>query len=342
MMKVVVVGGGVIGLSSALCVKERCQRADVTVVAAEFTPNTTGDGAAGIWQPQLWNVTQQELKWLQWTFDHLSRLYKTEFSHRIGLFCQSGYNVFDKEVPDPPWKDIVLGFRHLTEDEVKKFPGYSYGWFNTTLMLECRSYLPWLTQRLKEKGVKFEQRKIASLSEVCSDYDVVINCCGLSARKMLNDQEVKPGRGQIVRVHAPWVKHFLLTHNLDTATYNSPYIIPGINAVALGGLNQVGDWDEGWREEDEKKIWDGAIKMIPAIKGAQVLAKWTGLRPVRERIRLERDTVKDTPVIHNYGHGGYGVTYHWGCALQAASLAAKAMDDIAAKASSTRVHKSRY
>lgn len=25
--------------------------------------------------------------------------------------------------------------------------GFSYGWFNTALMLECRSYLPWLTNR---------------------------------------------------------------------------------------------------------------------------------------------------------------------------------------------------
>lgn len=24
---------------------------------------------------------------------------------------------------------------------------FSYGWFNTALMLECRSYLPWLTNR---------------------------------------------------------------------------------------------------------------------------------------------------------------------------------------------------
>jgi D-amino-acid oxidase len=40
-----------------------------------------------------------------------------------------------------------------------------------------------------------------------------------------------------------------------------------------------------------------------------------GLRPFRlETFRLEPETVGDKFVVHNYGHGGAGITLSWGCA----------------------------
>ncbi len=40
-----------------------------------------------------------------------------------------------------------------------------------------------------------------------------------------------------------------------------------------------------------------------------------GLRPVRPRnVRLE--TEAGTCIVHNYGHGGSGVTLSWGCGFE--------------------------
>ena len=53
--KVVVLGAGVNGVGSALAVQRAVPRASVTIVTADVTPNTTGDGAAGIWGPHYVN-----------------------------------------------------------------------------------------------------------------------------------------------------------------------------------------------------------------------------------------------------------------------------------------------
>ena len=55
-MRVVVIGAGVVGLSTALCIHERfhpAQPLHMTIYADRFTPFTTSDVAAGLWQPYL-------------------------------------------------------------------------------------------------------------------------------------------------------------------------------------------------------------------------------------------------------------------------------------------------
>ena len=48
------------------------------------------------------------------------------------------------------------------------------------------------------------------------------------------------------------------------------------------------------------------------------MSSWVGLRPGRNGIRLELEHIdiqgKSVPCIHNYGHGGSGLTLAWGCA----------------------------
>ena len=48
-MKIVIVGGGIIGLSTGLYLKKNDINFDVTIVSDKITPETTADGAAGIW-----------------------------------------------------------------------------------------------------------------------------------------------------------------------------------------------------------------------------------------------------------------------------------------------------
>jgi D-amino-acid oxidase len=61
---------------------------------------------------------------------------------------------------------------------------------------------------------------------------------------------------------------------------------------------------------------------VPALRGARVLEQVVGLRPGRATVRLEEGEPIGAGVrlVHNYGHGGAGITLSWGCAGEVAAL----------------------
>ncbi len=64
--------------------------------------------------------------------------------------------------------------------------------------------------------------------------------------------------------------------------------------------------------------------MLPAprVERERVIRTVAGLRPYRASgYRVEVEALGDTLLIHNYGHGGAGVTLSWGSAQQAVELA---------------------
>lgn len=77
----------------------------------------------------------------------------------------------------------------------------------------------------------------------------------------------------------------------------------------------MNDFNTSIYEEDSKFIFNGCRELVPGLKQAHTLYEWTGLRPGRHEVRLESEILSNGKVvIHNYGHGGCGVTLAWGCA----------------------------
>ena len=91
--------------------------------------------------------------------------------------------------------------------------------------------------------------------------------------------------------------------------------------MILGGVAQTNDWSLDVRMKDREYILEKCIKLIPELKNAEIIEDMVGLRPGRSEVRLEKEILFGRPIIHNYGHGGSGVTLSWGCADDVVELA---------------------
>lgn len=184
--------------------------------------------------------------------------------------------------------------------------------------------LPYLFKRFEKAGGSFVRRKIFQLDDLAKEnYDLVINCTGLNAKELVNDNQVLPIRGQVARVKAPWA--YTCIQDDDN------YIIPNQDSVVLGGTHQEHDYNLNPDSKDTEFILVGCSSLYPSLKQAPILREWVGLRPGRSAVRLELDNYRTNNgrtllVIHNYGHGGAGVTLSWGCAYDVVDLVQRNLD----------------
>ena len=78
--------------------------------------------------------------------------------------------------------------------------------------------------------------------------------------------------------------------------------------------------------QDKQRILEGCCRILPSLRDAEIISDWAGLRPYREPLRVELEQVslmggsQRLPVVHNYGHGGSGLTLGWGTAGDAIAL----------------------
>lgn len=175
-----------------------------------------------------------------------------------------------------------------------------------------------------------ERRRLDSLQELSGSYDLIVNCSGLGSRTLVGDSQVYPVRGQVLKVEAPWLQHFIRDGDGKT------YIYPGVHSVTVGGTRQDEDWRLQVDEGDTRSILQRCSSLEPSLRKARVLGQWVGLRPSRRNPRVERELValqgRRVPVVHNYGHGGWGVTLAWGCGLDALGLVRQSLHELLPKA----------
>ncbi|GAA0627833.1 FAD-dependent oxidoreductase [Streptomyces crystallinus] len=299
----IVLGGGVIGLTTAVVLAESGHR--VRVWSREPAEGTTSAVAGALWWP-----------------------YRIEPAGRVGDWALASLRVYEELAADPgrtgvrlveglhsgirlselgPWAGEVAGMRQSARGVRARIP-----------LIDMPVHLAWLLGRLEAAGGTVETRAL----EVLPVAPVVVNCTGLGARTLVPDPLVRPVRGQLVVVENPGVSEWYTA--VDHSSSDTTYFFPQPYGLLLGGTAQDGAWDLAPDPAVAERIVARCARVRPEIAGARVLAHRVGLRPVRDTgVRVEAEpTASGGLLVHNYGHGGAGVTVAWGCAREAAALAA--------------------
>uniref|UniRef100_A0A0K0CTS1 DAO domain-containing protein n=1 Tax=Angiostrongylus cantonensis TaxID=6313 RepID=A0A0K0CTS1_ANGCA len=176
-----------------------------------------------------------------------------------------------------------------------------------------------MKKELLARGVQFVQRRINSLDELRDEgFPIVVNCAGLDGGRLAGDKEVYPIRGILLKVEAPWQKHFLMRDFLT-------FTIPTIDAVYIGTVKEDHKDSKEITQEEKDSLFKRYLELQPSFKNVKIVDHFVGIRPGRSIVRVEaelRTTENGTTykVVHNYGHGGTGFSIGWGTALHASAL----------------------
>ncbi|MEU3829317.1 FAD-dependent oxidoreductase [Streptomyces sp. NPDC029080] len=300
--EVIVVGGGVAGLTTAVLLAESGRR--VRVWAREPAERTTSAVAGGLWWPYRVEPEPLAGAWALESLDVYDGL--AERPVETGVRLVDGVHQGARLDELGAWAGRVPGLRAVAGGLAARLP-----------VIDMPVHLAWLRRRLVRAGGTVELREVTDLAAVPAP--VVVNCAGLGARSLVPDPVVRPVRGQLVVVENPGVTDWFTAVDHSSAT--STYLIPQPDRLLLGGTAEEDDWSLEPDPDTAAAIVARCAAVRPEVAGARVLAHRVGLRPAREAVRLERQPLPDgRALVHNYGHGGAGVTVAWGCARQTTSL----------------------
>ena len=310
-MDILIIGCGVSGLSCGIRLLEAGCSAQIW--ARDLPPRTTSNVAAAIWYPYKAYPENLVVGWSAATyadFVQLAQLPETGVAQRAGM------EIFPWVVEDPWWRAAVPSFRHATASELPN--GYQDGYVFEAPVIEMPVYLGYLMQRFEALGGKITVRSLASVDEAFAQYDRVIDCAGLGARELIGDATLTPIRGQVVRVAQVGIERFWLD---DYGPNGVTYIVPRANDCILGGTADEGSEDLTPDPATAAAIIARCVALEPRLRNAEILEHKVGLRPGRPSVRLEAEQwAPGKLLIHNYGHGGAGVTLSWGCATEVLGL----------------------
>jgi D-amino-acid oxidase len=365
---ILVIGAGVSGLTTALCLKE--EGFNVKLVADKFAPQITSVVAGALWEwpPAVCGgehdvtVMDRSKKWCISSYQKFLELEVDKetgvFLHPVVFYFKQPINVNLAIEEYPPGKvdsssmdhskmletqAVVKDFLHdpnlIVKNGVNPSLNLKDAYTYLAPMIDTDTYIPWLYRQVQKAGISIFSKKISGLlkdleAELLREFDVdlIINCTGLGSLEITNDSLLSPHRGALIRAinDGSSIPKITTAHCMTFDQYlgnqNMIFIVPrGTDRLLIGGLVEHNEWSTDINLENYSFIqdmFDRCVEFLPILKDIKLdndEPVRVGLRPYRKHsVHLEHEP--GTNIIHNYGHGGSGVTYSWGCAHEVVSL----------------------
>lgn len=331
MAKIKIIGCGVIGLSTGICLNlagedteiitekipmESDNYKDKEGIATEYA--TASVKPSTIPNKNLKSLLQDSIQ----IFDKLSE--ETDIVDFVPHFM--GGNQFKH----PEYREVVHNYKKKDESEYEfPFTTDSGGVFDVHYV-QMDKYIKYLIGLYEETGGLIRKSKISDISDI-NIPTYLYNCSGYGSRELFEDNSMKAIRGHLAYVetgerlnHDSYGGAFSYSFTFDN---RKVYCYPHRNMIILGksAIHDSPEWEsyENYYEPEEgeklpRHIISKNRTIIEEVTGIDItnynIFGTSGYRPYREKgIRIE----KDGSIIHNYGHGGSGVTFSWGSAIKA-------------------------
>ncbi|TDZ32550.1 D-amino-acid oxidase [Colletotrichum spinosum] len=346
----VVLGAGVIGLSTALILRTNYPSARIAILAEHFPGDYHVDYCSP-WAGANWCSSASDNGLLE-SFDRVTFGQFMEIAHNIpeaGVRVSPLRMIFDQKIEDADilsagtgklWYDeLVGGAVPLGQNELPDKAVFGLD-LPSTFVINTQIYLQWyftipfsttpqlqtdvdrLLDQCRQAKVELLRRRIGHIREarISPDVAAVFNCTGLGSYFLggVEDKAMYPTRGQTILVEQPIQPltrmYFRSPRRVDNDT---TYVFqrPLAGGVVLGGCRQDGNWDKDVDPELARTIMERCCALAPELgklEDLKVIKHGVGLRPNRKGgPRIEVEEGEWGLVVHNYGASGAGYQASW-------------------------------